>query len=131
MAERHTRNLIRLFVGAALGIALSACAAVPVPDDLPAIAFGQTNLYRLQVALLVFYGGLLLITPAFSGLVYGRLPIEISVRGARFEEEADQSVQVAEGKLEGLEQQIRDLTDGLTIATIAIDQLKERAGDNT
>jgi hypothetical protein len=126
MSARHTRNLIRLFVGAALGLALVACAAVPVPDDLPAVAFGQAGIYQLEIALLVFYGGLLLITPAFSGLIHGRLPIEISVRGAKFEEEADQSVQVAEGKLEGLEQKIRDLTDKLTIAALEIDQLKER-----
>jgi hypothetical protein len=55
-----------------------------------------------------------------------RLPIEISVRGAKFEQEADQSVRVAEGKLEGLEQMIRDLDDKLTIAALEIDQLNER-----
>jgi H+/gluconate symporter-like permease len=125
MAERYGRNLIRLLIGAALCASLTTCTVVPVPGDLPAVAFGQASLYRLEIALLVFYSGLLLITPAFSGLIYGRLPIEISVRGAKFEEEADQSVQIAEGKLEGLEQEIRDLTDELTIAAIAIDQLKE------
>ncbi|HEX7278664.1 MAG TPA: hypothetical protein VF255_03470 [Solirubrobacterales bacterium] len=131
MASSAERNLVRIFVAVALCGALVACISVPIPEDLPAVAFRQAGLYRLEVTLLVFYSGLLLITPAFSGLIYGRLPIEISVRGAKFGEEADQSVQVAEGKLEGLEQEIRDLTDELTIAVIAIDQLKERAGDNT
>jgi hypothetical protein len=91
MAERHTRKLIRIFVGAALCAALIASASVPVPVDLPAISFHQAALYRLEVALLVFYGGLLLITPAFSGLIRGRLPTEISARGAKFSEEADRS----------------------------------------
>jgi hypothetical protein len=116
MAERLARNLIRLFVGAALGIALVACAAVPVPDDLPAVAFGQSGLYRLQVALLVFYGGLLLVTPAFSGLVSGRLPVEISTRGARFAEKADHSDEEAEAAAQQLEQSISRLADRMTKA---------------
>jgi hypothetical protein len=111
MAERHTRNLIRVFIGAALGSAIVASAAVPVPDHLPAVAFGQTSLYRLQVALLVFYGGLLLITPAISGLVMGRLPIEISTRGARFAEEADQSDELVEATIRELSSDIRHLAD--------------------
>jgi len=61
---------------------------VPVPEDLPAIAIRQPGLYRLEVALLIFYGWLLLLTPAFSGLIRGRLPIEISTRGANAHREA-------------------------------------------
>ena len=71
-----------------MAVAFLSCVAVPIPHDpqgdpaLPAVAFEQVGLYRLEVGLLAFYGGLLLITPAFSGLVRGRLPIEISARGA-------------------------------------------------
>jgi hypothetical protein len=83
MRGRHTRNLVRVLVGTALCTALSVCIAVPIPADLPAIALLQPSLYRLEVALLVFYGCLLLLTPAFSGLIRGRLPIEISTRGAK------------------------------------------------
>ena len=125
MAGSAERNLVRIFVVVALGAALVTCASVPVPEDLPAVAFRQAGLYRLEVALLVFYGWLLLVTPVFSGLIRGRLPIEVSVRGARFEEEADRSVQATERKLEKLEQEIRDLADRSTMATIKIDQLKE------
>ncbi|HST70702.1 MAG TPA: hypothetical protein VLI94_13730 [Solirubrobacterales bacterium] len=116
MQERHTRNLVRVIVGAALCAALTAGATVPVPEDLPAVAFGQSGLYRLQVALFVFYAGLLLVTPAFSGLMNGRLPIEISTRGARFAEKADYSDEEAEAAAQQLEQSISRLADRVTKA---------------
>lgn len=77
MAERL---FVRILMGSALCTALLAFALVSVPVDakgdpeLPAPAFEQVGLYRLEAALLVFYGSLLLVTPAFSGLVRGRLP---------------------------------------------------------
>lgn len=109
MAERRTRNLTRAFVGTALCAALAACALAPVPEDLPAVASRQAGLYRLEVALLVFYGGLLLITPAFSGLIWGRLPTEISTRGAKFAEEANQSDKLVEAAIRQLESDLRHL----------------------
>lgn len=124
MPGPRTRNLIRIFVGIALCVALAACAAAPIPEDLPAVAFRQTGLYRLEVALFVFYCGLLLITPAFSGLIHGRLPVEISVRGAKFEEKADYSVEATEARIEELDQRVTDLADGLTAASIEINQLQ-------
>ena len=128
MTERHMRNLIRGVVGAALGTALTSCAAAPIPEDPPAVAFGQTGLYRLEVALLVFYSFLLLITPAFSGLIRGHLPIEISVRGARFEQKADRAAELNEAEIQDLKQRTTELADGLTLATAQIEQLK--GGDN-
>lgn len=125
MPGRHTRNLIRALTGAALCIALVAAAAMPMPEVLPAVAIRQAGLYRLEVALLVFYGWLLLATPAFSGLVRGRLPIEISTRGARFAEEADQSAKLNEKKIEDLERVAQKLTEGLRVAKLEIKQLKE------
>ena len=86
----------------------------------------QAGLYRLEVALLVFYGSLLLITPAFSGLIRGRLPIEISTRGARFAEEADQSAESNEAAIRKLEQIASSLTDDLTEAKAEIEELKEQ-----
>jgi hypothetical protein len=97
------RNLVRILVGAALCVALAACAALPVPQDLPAIALEQAAVYRLEVALAAFYGCLLLATPAYSGLALGRLPIEISTRGARFAEDADQSADMTQAAIERLE----------------------------
>lgn len=118
--------------------AVAAFATVPIPVDarkapaLPTVALEQPALYRLEVALVVFYGGLLLITPAFSGVVDGRLPIEISARGAKFAEEADQSAEVHRAALEELKRVAVDLSESLTLANLEIDRLNELSQrDNT
>ena len=126
------RNFIRVLVGAALCSAFVACAAAPVPENPPAVAFGQAGLYRLEVALLVFYGCLLLITPAFSGLIRGRLPIEISARGAKFAEEAKESATFNEETIEGLKRATDDLAEGLKAANFEIRRLQSAPRrDNT
>jgi hypothetical protein len=61
------------------------------------------------VALLIFYGALLLITPAFSGLVRGRLPIEISTSGAKFAAEAERTTELDEVAIRKLEETTTDL----------------------
>lgn len=109
----HTRNLIRLLTCIALCAAISASVAVAIPKELPAVAVGQSIIYRLEVALLTFYGWLLLVTPAFSGLIRGRLPIEVSTRGARFAEETDHATELNEKKIEDLERVTRDLAEDL------------------
>lgn len=135
MAERL---FIRIVVAIALCTALLAFAFAPIPIDangglhLPAPALGQTGLYRLEVALAVFYGALLLFTPAFSGLARGRLPIEISTRGAKFAGESDQSAETAKAAIERLEQTTKTLDDGLADANLEIKRLDEIAReDNT
>jgi len=139
MARPHLeRVLVRALVAAALCVALSACLLVPIPQDLkgnsalPAIALEQVGLYRLEVALLIFYGWLLLVTPAFSGLIRGRLPSEISTRGAKFVEEADQSAALNEEKIKDLKRITDDLAEGLRVAKFEIKQLKKAStSDNT
>lgn len=132
MLRRYGRNLIRVLVGAALCVAVVAAASAPIPEDLPAVAMQQPGVYRLEVALLTFYCCLLLVTPAFSGLIQGRLPIEISTRGARFVEEADQSANLNERRIENLERATDDLTAGLRIAKSEINQMKQGSErDNT
>jgi hypothetical protein len=127
------RAFVRALVGAALVAAVSTCAAVPIPLDaqgdpeLPALAFGQEGLYRLEVALLVFYGSLLLITPAFLGLARGRLPIEISARGAKFAEDADRSAELGEAAIERLEGEVGDLTEQMRQTKVELDRLKEES----
>jgi hypothetical protein len=96
-----------------------------VPDDLPAVALGQAHLYRPQIALFVFYCGLLLITPAISGLIYGRLPIEISTRGAKFAEGANHSNEATEATVQKLEQTVNRLADQVTTAEAKINHLQK------
>lgn len=125
MSGRHIRNFIRVLVGAALCVALAAAVVLPIPEPLPAVAIRQASLYRLEVALLAFYGWLLLATPAFAGIVRGRLPVEISTRGARFAEEADQATKLQAQKIEALEQLTADLAGKLRIADVEIGGLKQ------
>jgi hypothetical protein len=125
------RNLVRALVGAALGVALGACAVLPVPKDLPAIALEQGALYRLEVAMAVFYGCLLMVTPAYSGSAIGRLPIEISTRGARFAEEAERSAERDEAAARELEHTANRLREKLAMAISEIDRLKANEGDKT
>lgn len=125
------RNLVRVLVGSALCFGLAACAFLPVPKDLPAVALGQATLYRLEVALGVFYGCLLLATPAYSGLVRGRLPTEISTRGAKFAGEADQTVEQDEAAIKKIERVIAGFEVDLSNAQADIDILRRDSVDNT
>ncbi len=128
MAERL---LVRILVAVCLGLAVMACALVPIPMDLPPPAFEQATLYRLETALMFFYGSLLLVTPAFSGLVRGRLPIEISTRGARFATEADESAARNEAAVRKLEGTARQLAQSLKATQLAVDALKELADSDS
>lgn len=131
MASQTEQTLIRILIGAALCVAVLT-AVLASASELPAVALGQTGLYRLEVSLLAFYACLLLITPAFSGLIRGRLPIEISTRGARFAEEADQSAELAGAKIKGLERTTDALAERLIDAHAEIKQLRgETVKDST
>lgn len=125
------RNLVRALVGSALCVALAACAALPVPKNLPAIALEQATLYRLEVALGVFYGCLLLATPAYSGLAMGRLPVEISTRGARFAEDADQSADMTQAAIERLEHATDLCGTELAAAHLKIERLEAETKRDT
>lgn len=118
------RLSIRILVALLLATALVASISVPIPRALPAIALDQIGLYRLEVALGVFYGGLLLLTPVYSGLVEGRLPIEISARGAKFAEEADQSTEIAVGAIRNLEETTDGLSETVTAVLSRIERLE-------
>lgn len=128
---RVERNLVRFLVAIAMIVAVLALILVPIPQDaegipsLPAVALDQTWLYRLEVALLVFYGSLLLLTPAFSGLVRGRLPTEISARGAKFADEVDQSAEVTQRAITKVEQSANVLAEEMALADVDIKQLKK------
>ena len=106
---------------------------MPVPRDakgdadLPVVALEQIGLYRLEIALLVFYGELLLVTPAFSGLIWVRLPTEISMRGEKFGERTDRSADTNRATFKELEHVTYELSEGLDIANFEIKQLKEKS----
>jgi hypothetical protein len=108
-----SRTLVRCLVGAAPALAITICARMPIPAELPAVALGQPDLYRLEVALTAFYGCLLLLTPAYSGMAHGHLPTEISTRGAKFAEESDLRAEQNETSIKELERRSDRLSESL------------------
>lgn len=117
-------TLVRGLVSAALCLALAASALFPLPEDLPAVALGQTGLYRLEVALAAFYGLLLLMTPAYSGLAIGRLPIEISTRGAKFAVEADRSNIASRAGIKDLRGTVNELAEAVSALELRMERLQ-------
>jgi len=128
MAERL---LIRTLVAAALCLALLAFALAPTPVNLPAPAFEQTGLYRLEVSLLVFYGALLLVTPALAGLIRGRLPTEISTRGAKFADETDRSAERNDAEIKRLQGTTNDLAADLAATRLELAHLKKSTSSDS
>ena len=99
---------------ALLGAAIAA-VLLPHAKPLPAVALGSRwVLYALR-AFALFYGFLLLFVPLVRSL-RGLLPIELSMRGARWQE-TDHSATVAlhalDERLSVLERQTIELSKGL------------------
>lgn len=65
--------------------ALVAGIGLPTPETLPAVALGTRWVLYAERATLLFYGSLLLLVPLVRAM-RGQLPIELSLRGARYEE---------------------------------------------
>ncbi len=90
MTRRPERPAVRWGVLALL--VASGAGAVIVSlnssmSDIPSFAFGSHVVLAVQVALVLFYGALLLLVPLVRALD-GDLPVELSLRGARWTEEA-------------------------------------------
>jgi hypothetical protein len=132
----RTQNAIRLMIGALLVAALVTALTVAVPTvgegaekqvDLPSVALGQESLYRVEIFLLVFYGGLLIGTPAFRGIVGGRLPTKISARGAEFAEETAQTIAEAQKLVEELRGELQTERANAVRTRLNIDQIAREA----
>jgi hypothetical protein len=89
LTHRPERAAVRwgvpaLLVGSCAGAAIvSLNASKP---DIPSFAFGSHVVLAVQVALILFYGALLLLVPLVRALD-GDLPIELSLKGARWTED--------------------------------------------
>lgn len=59
--------------------------------------------YRVEVLLALIYGGLLLLTPLLRGVMHGQLPVEISHKGAKWPEEADEALAGLKREIDRLE----------------------------
>jgi hypothetical protein len=127
---------VRAVVAAILLMALLVAACVGVPTvceegkcapALPAVALGQEALYRLEIFLVVFYGSLLILVPAYRGLVGGRLPTEISARGAKFAEDAADSIEATQKLVDELERGLRSVEASTLRAHLNINQIAEKS----
>jgi|GEM_PF-2180554 len=91
MREGHAeRTAVRLGIPALLAASCAGAVAVSwhtTESEIPSFAFGSHVVLAVQVALLLFYGALLLLVPVARALFDGDLPIELSLRGARWTEE--------------------------------------------
>jgi hypothetical protein len=123
-------------VGTLVVVAFLLAATVAVPHkgssrsthtDLPSVALGQESVYRVEVFLVVFYAGLLILTPVFWGLVGGRLPTEISARGAKFAEEATGSIEETRKLVEELRERVSDGEAKAARARLNVDQIAAEA----
>jgi hypothetical protein len=103
--------LIRATIGlvfvAAIWFALFQ-AAIPKrrdgTDALPSVALGQVAVYRVELLVAVVFAALLLLTPFIQGVINGRLPTEITARGAKYEaEEITASLEQLEDRITELE----------------------------
>jgi hypothetical protein len=123
-SEQHPRlferQTVRVLIVLILAAAITAALTVGVPTkiakpgklqpDLPAIALGQTSVYRLEIGLAVFYAALLVAVPVVVGIYRGRLPSEISARGVKVGDEivateaaTEKRLQTVEGRLTAIE----------------------------
>jgi hypothetical protein len=99
------RLVVQLAVGALAIAALFFALTADQPAQLPSVALQQELVYRCELFLVVFYGGLLAGTPVLRGVLGGLLPTEITARGARYDRE-----QVSDG-LRQAQERIDQLAD--------------------
>lgn len=103
-----------------------ACSA-QAPTKLPSVALQQELLYRGELFLVTFYGGLLLATPIIRGVVSGLLPTEITARGAKYDpEQISGSLQQAEDRIAQLEKTVTAGSGQLARLHARVKQLEER-----
>lgn len=124
---RVERVAVRVVVPVALTASLVIAALLSVPRQLPGAALGSRwVLYGLWV-LAIFYGFLLLFLPLVRAL-RGQLPIELSLRGPRYEEPAaPTSVALKElrGDLQTQSALVTQLSESLQDAGVRLSVLED------
>jgi hypothetical protein len=126
-AATAERWAIRIVVPAALLCAACAAILLPHAQPLPAVALGSRWILYALRALVLFYGFLLLFVPVVRAL-HGVLPIELSMRGARWQETSPTATGLAtlDAEVAALERRTNELSDLVDHATANL--AAERAG---
>jgi hypothetical protein len=112
---------VRVIVPLALGASLAIAALLSVPHKLPGAALGSRWVLYGLWSPTIFYGFLLLFLPLIRGL-RGQLPIELSLRGPRYEEAAP----TTSDALRGLQKELQTQGSLLTAITDSLQEAVRR-----
>jgi hypothetical protein len=126
--ERIQRWVVRIAIGAlAAGAGYFAVSfTIHRHADLPSVALGQVLVYRIEICLAIAYGGLLLLTPLFHGLIRGMLPSRISQQGAEW----PQAVSATKENIDDLEEAVKQLQGDSTYLRARIAELLAATAGN-
>jgi hypothetical protein len=131
--DRLARNgvppgaVVRLAIGVLAVGALYFALTADRPAELPSVALKQEFLYRCELFLVVLYGGLLTATPLLRGVLSGRLPTEITARGARYErEQVSGGLRQAQERIDQLADVVEATSGQLARLHKRIKQIEER-----
>jgi hypothetical protein len=124
VAQRKGSDSIRWLITALCLACLALIVLVRPPTHLPSVALSQSLIYRGEIGLAAFYAGLLILLPAYRGLINGRLPTSISPRGAEFAEEVDSTFAATQAALRDLQTKTLALEGQLARARLDIDELR-------
>jgi hypothetical protein len=120
MPGQGERFSVRLSIVIVFAIAVLAALRVSVPEGsqgepkTPGVAFHSASLFHLEIGLIVFYGGLLVLTPLVAGIFRGRLPTEISTHGAKFPDDINE---ITEDRVKALEDGTNSVREELALVS--------------
>lgn len=121
------RWLIRAVIAALALSSMLFAGLVGAPSRLPSVAMGQELLYRLELLLASFFSGLLVATPLLQGVINGRLPTEITARGAKYDpEEISQGLAALENRIAKIDAAVTSAGGEALALRADVDRLKER-----
>lgn len=105
--------MIRIVVPVGLVAAVLGAVLLPHAKPLPTVALGSRWILYAFRALALFYGFLLIFVPLVRA-IRGVLPIELSLRGARWQEANDAATQAFEAldeRADAMELQVEELSE--------------------
>jgi hypothetical protein len=121
--------VVRLAIGALTLIALYFALTAERPAELPSVALKQELVYRCELFLVVFYGGLLAVTPVLRGVLAGLLPTEITARGARYDrEQVSAGLRQAQERIDQLADVVQATSGQLARLHKRVKQVEKRGG---
>jgi hypothetical protein len=107
----HPAERVIIRLGIPLLLAGSLFAAIKIAEDVtevPSIAFKNEFVFIAQLVLLIFYSVLLLVVPLIRAVASGELPVELTLKGPRYQEKV---LSAASDQLRGRVEEIEQLAE--------------------